>query len=78
MKIHLQIMNECHEYKGFCHSVSIHFVSLLSDRCYLGLMQYCTWYYTHTVGKSGESGKLLPGKFDQLEGIYDFSHKEIH
>ena len=30
------------------------------------------------MGKSGESGKLLPGKFDHLEGNYDFSHKEIH
>ena len=28
-----------------------------------------------TVGKSGESGKLLPWKFDNLEGNYDFSHK---
>ena len=33
---------------------------------------------TSTVGKSGESGKLLPGKFDHFEGNYDFSHKEIH
>ena len=27
------------------------------------------------AGKSGESGKLLPGKFDHLEGNYDFSQK---
>ena len=31
-----------------------------------------------TVGKSGESGKLLPGKFDHLEGNYEFQHTEIH
>ena len=30
------------------------------------------------AGKSGESGKLLPGKFDHLEGNYEFSQKEIH
>ena len=30
------------------------------------------------AGKSGESGKLLPGKFDHLEGNYDFSPKELH
>ena len=32
----------------------------------------------HRVGKSVESGKLLPGKFDHLEGNCDFSHQEIH
>ena len=26
----------------------------------------------YRAGKSGESGKLLPGKFDHLEGNYDF------
>ena len=31
-----------------------------------------------TVGRSVESGKLLPGKFDHLEENYDFSYKEIH
>ena len=31
---------------------------------------------TATVGQSGESGKLLPGKFDHFEGNYDFSHTE--
>ena len=30
------------------------------------------------AGKSGESGKLQPRKFEHLEGNYDFSPKEIH
>ena len=34
-------------------------------------------FITTRAGKSEESGKLLPGEFDHLEGNYDFSHKEI-
>ena len=30
------------------------------------------------AGKSGESGKLLHGKFDHLEGNKEFSHEELH
>ena len=30
-----------------------------------------------TEGKSEESGKLLPGKFDNEEGNLDYSDKEI-
>ena len=41
---------------------------------YLFINIFHNFIRTVTVGKSGESGKLLPGKFDHLEGNYDFSH----
>ena len=52
-------------------------ISLIIIKLCVNVKRRANAKYSVTVGKSWESRKLLPWKFDNVEDNFDFAHKEM-